>query len=456
MQRLPPTPSLGNWPALDAPQDGKKQQPLGPDEALALILDAAALPLMQAPTDTAAARFSVHNGQTDTLTAVQTAGRHTAAPRDPAAMTQAALPLLQTSADTASSRLSVHGTQVGTLMTAQAAAAGRDAAAPRAPAPLGQTPATMAQALAINTTAQVDIRANNHLTNPRLAQADALQLRGKTPSNTQARATPDIHPTMRADSRLADPLARFVATAPSGSSTSGNANPKTASMLLSNIRADAANSSTQSVTDATQAIRTALAANISQQPLDTTLPPPQATPLGAMLMAPATPAAGTGGLPLPLQISVPTPFNSPQWPQDVGRQLLSLTQAGAGVGNHTVVMHVNPPELGPVHITLHLGDSLQAAFVSPHANVRQALENALPHLQQQLAQSGLSLGQANVSDQQPGQQQFAQGSDQGTAHTDGAVFSLDGSTDSAASIPAGTAAPTQRIIHPDSLVDTFA
>ncbi|CAM5790200.1 flagellar hook-length control protein FliK [Castellaniella caeni] len=175
-----------------------------------------------------------------------------------------------------------------------------------------------------------------------------------------------------------------------------------------------------------------------------------AAPAGASLLnTPATAPAAA-----PLQATVATPLGNAQWTQDFSRQVLNLAQTGTSAGGHTVLMHVNPPELGPIHITLHIGDNLaQASFVSPHANVRQALESALPHLEQQLAQAGLSLGQANVSDQQAGQQSFAQ--TQQSGHADkGVQFSLDGgfqvAPEAALASSGGRAAS-----RPDALVDTF-
>ncbi|WP_417276972.1 flagellar hook-length control protein FliK [Castellaniella sp.] len=155
---------------------------------------------------------------------------------------------------------------------------------------------------------------------------------------------------------------------------------------------------------------------------------------------------------LPQQITVATPFNSPQWPQDVSRQLFNLVQSGVTGSGHTVQMQLNPPELGPVRITLHLGDAgTQASFVSPHANVRQALENALPQLAQQMAQAGVSLGQTSVSDQP--RQQYAESSDNNKPK-DGTVFSLDGSSDT--SVITGTSPIPRAVNRPNAIVDTFA
>ncbi|CAM5190518.1 hypothetical protein CDEF62S_03919 [Castellaniella defragrans] len=153
-------------------------------------------------------------------------------------------------------------------------------------------------------------------------------------------------------------------------------------------------------------------------------------------------------------LAVPTPLSAPQWAQDFGRRIAAFAQSGAN-GLHTVQLHVNPPELGPVHILLQIGDATtQAAFVSPHAHVRQALENALPRLEQQFAQSGLSLGQASVSDQQAGQQAFQQ-SDFTSSRGGSGTLSGRGMIASASpglpTDPRTTAVPRR----PDALVDTF-
>jgi len=54
-----------------------------------------------------------------------------------------------------------------------------------------------------------------------------------------------------------------------------------------------------------------------------------------------------------------------------------------------------------LRITLTVTDGVaQAAFTSPHAGVRHSIEAALDQLQATLAESGIELGQASVSDQQ--------------------------------------------------------
>jgi len=60
-------------------------------------------------------------------------------------------------------------------------------------------------------------------------------------------------------------------------------------------------------------------------------------------------------------------------------------------------LHMNPPHLGPVEVTLSLAeDGAHIAFTSPHAAVREAIEASLADLKTALGEKGLALGQATV------------------------------------------------------------
>lgn len=73
-------------------------------------------------------------------------------------------------------------------------------------------------------------------------------------------------------------------------------------------------------------------------------------------------------------------------------------------------LHLNPPHLGPLDVVLSVsGDQTTALFVSPHAAVRDAVEQALPKLREMLADSGIMLGNATVSDQAPRERQKGEG-----------------------------------------------
>lgn len=104
-------------------------------------------------------------------------------------------------------------------------------------------------------------------------------------------------------------------------------------------------------------------------------------------------------------VTVSTPLQDSRWTQDFGDKVVWLAKNDQQVAQ----ININPPQLGPMHITLNLnGDQASALFVSPHAEVRQAIEDAMPHLREVLAGAGINLGQANVGTQLPQQNGGAQ------------------------------------------------
>ncbi len=58
---------------------------------------------------------------------------------------------------------------------------------------------------------------------------------------------------------------------------------------------------------------------------------------------------------------------------------------------------VNPPELGPIRISLSMtNDTLSIAFASEHVETRQAIERSLPALQAALEEHGIELGDTHL------------------------------------------------------------
>jgi flagellar hook-length control protein FliK len=64
-------------------------------------------------------------------------------------------------------------------------------------------------------------------------------------------------------------------------------------------------------------------------------------------------------------------------------------------------LQLNPPDLGPMEVTLTLGTGPDAEtrieFTSPHLAVREALQSALPQLREMMEGSGITLGSTTVS-----------------------------------------------------------
>ncbi|KLN52247.1 flagellar hook-length control protein FliK [Variovorax paradoxus] len=92
-------------------------------------------------------------------------------------------------------------------------------------------------------------------------------------------------------------------------------------------------------------------------------------------------------------LSVEPSVGSAAWGKAIGHQVLRMTAAGYQVAE----LNLNPAGLGPLKVTLTMGDNqAQAMFASAHESVRKALEVALPQLRASLADHGISLGQASV------------------------------------------------------------
>lgn len=116
------------------------------------------------------------------------------------------------------------------------------------------------------------------------------------------------------------------------------------------------------------------------------------------------------------EMTVATPVSQPGWADDVGHQISWL--ADQGMSKAELVL--TPPHLGRIEITLEIGSDLSTAqFVSASPMVREALEQAMPRLREMLAEGGISLGEANVSSDQPsregqgGEQRGQRGRDSG-------------------------------------------
>ena len=91
-----------------------------------------------------------------------------------------------------------------------------------------------------------------------------------------------------------------------------------------------------------------------------------------------------------------TALNQPAWADEFSQKITWM----ASQRNQSAELHLNPPQLGPLDVVLKMnGDQASAVFTSPHAAVRDAIEQAIPQLREMLADSGIMLGNATVNDQ---------------------------------------------------------
>jgi flagellar hook-length control protein FliK len=125
----------------------------------------------------------------------------------------------------------------------------------------------------------------------------------------------------------------------------------------------------------------------AQSPASSTLVPTSTSFMPQAMERSSAPASPTPVL------SVAPPVGSDQWGLAIGQQMLRMSAGGHQVAE----LNLNPAGLGPLKVTLSLGDNqAQAMFVSAHESVRKAVEAALPQLRSSLAEQGISLGQTSV------------------------------------------------------------
>ncbi|KLG02945.1 flagellar hook-length control protein [Enterobacter cloacae subsp. cloacae] len=102
-------------------------------------------------------------------------------------------------------------------------------------------------------------------------------------------------------------------------------------------------------------------------------------------------------------VTVNHPPETPEWKQSVSQHIAIFSRNGL----HSAEIRLHPEELGALQISLRMQqDQAQIHIVSEHAHIRHAMEQAMPQLRAAMAESGIQLGQANVSAEG---QQFAAG-----------------------------------------------
>lgn len=170
-------------------------------------------------------------------------------------------------------------------------------------------------------------------------------------------------------------------------------------------------------------------------------PQPNTTALAAL---PAQ-ASNVANQNLPIQLAVNTPLAHNAWADEFSQKITWVaTQHG-----QSAELHLNPPQLGPLDVLIKVnGDQATALFTSPHAVVRDAIEQALPKLREMLADNGIMLGNATVSDQSPRERQTKQ-TDQPHKRE-----GWQAKMDQAILLVGGT--PVRSGQHHQGLVDTFA
>lgn len=90
-------------------------------------------------------------------------------------------------------------------------------------------------------------------------------------------------------------------------------------------------------------------------------------------------------------------LNSPAWSNALAERAVMIAAQNTRVAQ----IQLDPPELGSLNIRVQVNqDQVSLSFTSPHAHVRDAVEQSLPRLREMFAEQGLALQDSSVSDQQ--------------------------------------------------------
>jgi flagellar hook-length control protein FliK len=142
-------------------------------------------------------------------------------------------------------------------------------------------------------------------------------------------------------------------------------------------------------------------------------------------------------------------LQQPQWDNQLGDRIQMMISKNM----HQAEIRLNPPELGRLDVKIQVqGDHANVHFSTPHGQVRDALDAAIPRLREMFEHNGLTLGDVNVSNQSLAQgQSHSQDSGQGTSGSSPHTGELD-------SDPAdiGSTAKTGIITSGNGLLDVFA
>ena len=158
--------------------------------------------------------------------------------------------------------------------------------------------------------------------------------------------------------------------------------------------------------------------------------------LAAVGLGTATQAASTQTQMAPLNLG------QNAWEANLGSRL----QMMVGQNVQTAEIRLDPPELGAIDVKIKVTNDVASVNISsPHTQVREALETAIPRLREMFAESGVSLGDVNVGQESFAQQQNSTSEEEGNSTLNVADSDFG---DEPVSV-------TRKIVS-DSLLDTYA
>ncbi|MHB8426342.1 MAG: flagellar hook-length control protein FliK [Acidiferrobacterales bacterium] len=106
------------------------------------------------------------------------------------------------------------------------------------------------------------------------------------------------------------------------------------------------------------------------------------------------PAAGAAAGDQSGMLQIGTPMNQTGWDQALGNSMIWMV----GRQTQAAQLQINPPHLGPIEVRVAIhNNETTLTFVSAHSQVRDALQAAIPGLREMFTNSGLNLGNVDIS-----------------------------------------------------------
>ena len=145
---------------------------------------------------------------------------------------------------------------------------------------------------------------------------------------------------------------------------------------------------------------------------------------------------------------IEAPVGSPLFADETAQRVTWLAKNGI---EHAEI-RVTPPDMGPIQVSIDMKQNEATINFTVHqTDTRVALEDSLHRLEEMLADSGISLAQANVGQRDAGQSQS--GGQSGSRSSGGGRNTGLGTIDAAGGLTAGATRPASVA---RGLVDTFA
>lgn len=248
----------------------------------------------------------------------------------------------------------------------------------------------------------------------------------------------DNAPGMK-NAALNAPMVSSAASQSSTAAVNSNSNSASSALTLDSSFQQALSNLTR------QDDQAALKASASDNSLITSTPVSSASSLAPPMMASST--TSTPSTPM-----LNAQLGSDEWQQALSQQIVMFSRNG----QQNAELRLHPADLGAIQISLKLdNDQAQINLVSGHSHVRAALEAAIPQLRSALAESGINLGESQVSSDSSAQGQNFQQQQETRRDGQHGRFSLTQESDTDIT-PIAVPAALQARVNGNGAVDTFA